>query len=75
MQSFGRREDLQVAKLAEVASKFKRLGDILARMMNPSPKDRISAASLAEFLSVREALVRQPTRKRWSIIRVLGISE
>ena len=51
MQSFGCREDLQAAKLAEMASKSKRLGDILAKIINPSPEGRISAASLAELLS------------------------
>ena len=51
MQSFGRREDLQAAKLSEVTCKSKRLGEILARMMNPNPKDRISATSLAKLLS------------------------
>ena len=52
MQSFGRRIDLQAAKLSEVTSKSKRLGAILTRMMKPNPEDRISAASLAELLSL-----------------------
>ena len=50
MQSFGRRGDLQAAKLVTVTNKSEQLGDVLARMMVQSPDLRISAAELADFV-------------------------
>ena len=51
MQAFGRRPDLQLAKVAEVTSVSEQLGELLAGMLKPSPDDRLSATELAELIS------------------------
>ena len=54
MQAFGRSPALQAHKIKETTERSQQLGGLVATMLRPSPKDRISASGLVQHLATGE---------------------
>ena len=54
MQAFGRSPALQAQKIKETTERSQQLGGLVATMLRPSPKDRISASGLVQRLAAGE---------------------
>ena len=54
MQAFGRSPALQAHKIKETTERSQQLGGLVATMLRPSPKDRISASGLVQRLAAGE---------------------
>ena len=61
MQAFGRSPALQAHKIKETTERSQQLGGLVATMLRPSPKDRISASGLVQHLATGEVELTRAT--------------